>query len=226
MQRTPSFARSLPVVLALLVPSIASASTTYPGDTFTLRQDASGAIWREDFVLPVEIPAVEPAPQPEATPHTKPQRSGECVLPASAISSTDSIEHFPVRHGRFSKVPRYLVPIYEQTCEDYDIPVRYLAAGGSYESHFRPTAMGDSGTSCGIHMFRDVKRKWTNWGFERGLTDCHDPEQNIRKAGEHWRTMMKNGRTLRAAIKKHNGAGPKAERYVQTIMGAADRYYR
>lgn len=70
---TRSFLKAA-LVVSLGLPAItAAAPVTYPGDTFTLRQDASGAIWREDFVMPKERPAPEPAPQPEAiTPPAKP----------------------------------------------------------------------------------------------------------------------------------------------------------
>jgi hypothetical protein len=223
-----------------------TAPRTYPGDNFTLRVDNSGAIHRVPFIVErVDTTHTEIAPSPVAPIESEndtalappdaappaavnPQpRADDCTLPAKAISTTDKIENFAPANGRFSKVPQYLVRFYEEACRDFKIPVRYLVADGSYESHFRSGAMGDSGTSCGIHMFRDTKRTWRGWFPNGGLVACHDAEQNIRKAAEHWRTMMDRGtaKTLADAIRRHNGAGPRAIRYQQTVMGGANRYY-
>lgn len=151
-------------------------------------------------------------------------RDPKYVLPESAISSSDEKEDCRGPHSRFCKVPRYLVPMYEATAEKYDLPVRYLAADGSYETGFNARSMSDHGTSCGLHSFRDTKRSWRNWGFN-GLADCLDPEKNIDKAGEYWRKMIDQGRTLSAAIKKHNGAGAKAEAYMRAVMTWGDAMY-
>lgn len=151
-------------------------------------------------------------------------RDPKYVLPASAISSSDEKEDCRGPHSRFCKVPAYLVPLYEATAEKYDIPVRYLAADGSYETGFDAKSMSDHGTSCGLHSFRDTKRSWKNWGFN-GLADCLDPAKNIDKAGEYWRKMVDQGRTLAAAIKKHNGAGAKADAYMHAVMTWGDTMY-
>lgn len=151
-------------------------------------------------------------------------RDPKYVLPPSAISSSDETEDCRGPHARFCKVPQYLVPIYEATAAKYDLPVRYLAADGSYETGFNANSMSDHGTSCGLHSFRDTKRSWRNWGFN-GLADCLDPAKNIDKAGEYWRKMIDQGRTLSAAIKKHNGSGKTAEAYMRAVMKWGDEMY-
>jgi len=231
--------------------AFASAPRTYPGDNFTLRVDNSGAIHKEyrDVyeverikMSAAELPASPPADEPpvapveaetdKAPPETAPSpkanpavRSGDdCTLPVAAVSSTDSIEPFSPPSSRFSKVPKYLVAIYERACRDYRVPVRYLVADGSYETHFREKAIGDGGTSCGIHQMHDSKRTWKGW-FAGGLADCHNAEKNIRTTADSWRKMLDGGRTIAQAIKRHNGSGPRADKYMRTVMSGADRYY-
>lgn len=231
--------------------AFASTPRTYPGDDFTLRVDASGAIHKEYRTvyqvervglsaaeLPASPAANEPAvapveaetdkAPPEAAPpaeaNPQPRAGDDCVLPAKAISSTDSIEPFSPPSSRFSKVPKYLAPLYERACDDFRIPVRYLVADGSYETHFREKAIGDGGTSCGIHQMHDRKRTWKGW-FAGGLADCHNAEKNIRTTADSWRKMVDGGRTIAQAIKRHNGSGAAADRYMRTVMGGAERYY-
>lgn len=183
--------------------------------------------------IPREAPKVEPkpeAPKPAPVAEKPKGKSNDCTLPASAISSNDSIQNFTPANARFSKVPAYLVPIYEKACEDYRIPVRYLAADGSYETHFNPKKIGDSGNSCGIHQFnrQNAGKKWPrNWGF-KDLNDCLNPTSNIRKTAEFWRSMLDkknvcNG-DISCAVRRHNGVSSYG--YMRTVMGAADRYYR
>jgi hypothetical protein len=223
----------------------ASPPRTYPGDDFTLRVDASSAIHREVFTVRrvdssglagapegAEAPAEAVAPiesetetdfdAPAPAPAKAPVRD-ECAIPARAVSPSDKPELFPNRDGRFSKVPKYLVPFFEQACKDYGVPVRFLVAAASYETHFTPK-LGDGGTSCGILQFRDVKRRWTNWGFA-GLAECMDPEKNIRKAAENWSKHMKQW-PIETVIRKHNGGGKRAEAYKRRVVSAAETYYR
>lgn len=231
--------------------AFASSPRTYSGDDFALRVDASGAIHREPYQvarvsiaraeLPaspvVDVPPVAPpsasAPliesetdtdtaQPSAPPAPAPV-GDECDLPAGAVSPSEKAELFPNRDGRFSKVPKSMEPMFEKACRDYGVPVRFLAAGASYETHFTPK-LGDRGTSCGVFQFRDVKRRWTNWGFA-GLEECMKPEPNIRKAAENWAKHMKK-LPIRTVIRKHNGAGAKANAYAAKVMWGADTYYR
>lgn len=151
--------------------------------------------------------------------------SGDCTLPEAAISATDSIENFPNRSGRFSKVPKYLVPFYEQACRDYGLPVKYLAADGSWETHFT-SKLGDGGRSCGIHQFHANSRRvpWPqNWGF-RDVDDCLNPEANIRKVAEFWSKVLATTchGDVRCAIQRHNS---NARGYAANVMRGADTYY-
>ena len=156
-------------------------------------------------------------------------------LPDSAIASGNRSEPFGPRGGRFWKVPRNLVPIYEEAARDYRIPVRYLAANGSFESLFDSTRMGDGKRSCGIHQFHDYKSvngkpDWTVWGFS-SLEECQDPKANIRMTARIWRARIDNtdlnahcNGLLSCAIRLHKGWGANA--YMHTVMAAADRSYR
>lgn len=151
-------------------------------------------------------------------------------LPATAISSSDSIESFADRNSRFSKVPAYLAPIYERVSAEYDIPVKYLVSDGSYETHFNARALGDHGTSCGLHQFhRHGRKPWPqNWGF-KSLEDCFDTEENIQKVGEFWRSMLDNKNSVKCsqliecAIRHHNGSSSYG--YARVVMHGADTYY-
>lgn len=229
--------------LALVVGSfaVANADTPPPSPISTNLDTTNREVYRVERIdpypvleaptvdVPREAPKVEP-PKPAPVVEKPQGKSNDCTLPASAISSTDSIQNFAPANGRFSKVPAYLVPIYEKACEDYRIPVRYLAADGSYETHFNANKIGDSGNSCGIHQFnrQNAGKKWPrNWGF-RDLNDCLNPTSNIRKTAEFWRSMLDkknvcNG-NLSCAVRRHNGVD--SHGYMRTVMGAADRYYR
>lgn len=178
--------------------------------------------------LPLEPAAVPPFVQhpPPAAAEAAPRAPDQYTLPASAVSPSDTPEHFPVRHGRFSKVPAYLAPIYERAARDYQIPVRYLAADGSYETHFHPE-LGDGGRSCGIHQFYANSRRvpWPmNWGFT-SVAHCMEPEANIRKAAESWSTWREElcRGSLRCAIQRHNSS---ARGYAAAVMSGGDRYYQ
>lgn len=174
-----------------------------------------------------------PATAPPA-PLSPPHEDALYRLPESAIASADQPEPFEPRHNRFWKVPRHLVPFYEEAARDYQIPVRYLAANGSWESLFNPKLMGDGRRSCGIHQFhhfRVVKgeRDWTLWGFA-SLEECQDPRANIRMTAKVWRSRIDNtdpavkcNGFLSCAIRMHMGRG--ANSYMRTIMNAGDRLY-
>lgn len=149
----------------------------------------------------------------------------DCTLPAPAVSSSDAPEDFTPKNGRFAKVPKAYAPLYEAACREYHIPVRYLAADGSYETHFDTNSMADNQTSCGIHGFhKNSSKPWPqNWGF-KDLAACHDPAQNIRKAAESWRNNLdtKCAGDIGCAIRLHNGAS--AYGYQQAVMNGARLY--
>ncbi len=174
-------------------------------------------------------------PVPVAPTPTPAWLDPQYILPTSAIASGDLPEPFESGASRFWKVPRNLVPLYEEAARDYRIPVRYLAANGSWESLFSSTKMGDSNRSCGIHQFhhfrvRNGRRDWTVWGFS-SLEECQDPRANIRMTAKIWRARIDNedpnarcNGLLSCAIRLHKGHG--AVGYMHTVMGAADRLYR
>ena len=146
-------------------------------------------------------------------------------LPANAISSTDEIEHFDPPHSRFSKVPKYLVPIYEELARTHDIEVKYLAADGSYETHFRNFAIGGAG-ECGIHQILHPKSK--------GLSGemCKNPWHNINWVSATWSKRAREyGYDPKFLLAAHNGGlggyrNPGPQKYAQVIYDAANNYYQ
>lgn len=93
--------------------------------------------------------------------------SDEYTLPASAIATqNETLENFD---SRFAKVPPQYVGFFEQAARDYAVPVKYLAAAASYETHFRANNISDGGTSCGIFSFHQHGSKpWPqNWEIGR-----------------------------------------------------------
>jgi hypothetical protein len=230
--------------LVLSVAGAAALGALLLGPTSAVRADASIPHLRSlsaltGRVLSLTDPVADHStsrPAPGTSLHLTPSTpaDAEYTLPEEAISSSDLAEPLNARSGRFCKVPRYLVPIYERAARDYRIPVRYLAANGAYESRFDSHLLGDSGRSCGIHQFHHFRklagqRDWSLWGFG-SLERCQDPEANIRTVARVWRERMDNvdanyrcNGLLSCAVRLHKGQG--AVGYMQTVMGAADRYY-
>lgn len=166
-----------------------------------------------------------PAPPAPVVEERTTAPADEYTLPASAIAAPGAKPvHFT---GRFQQVPAELAPIYEEAARTYQFPVRYLAADGSYETHFNARKIGDNGRSCGIHQFfaNSARVKWPqNWGFA-SLEDCLDPRQNIFKVAEAWSTWRakKCDGDVRCAINLHNSG---SSTYARNVMQGADAYYR
>lgn len=97
-----------------------------------------------------------------------------------------------------------------EVAREYHMNPRTLALTALRESGCNPRARGGSGE---IGLMQINPKVWRTHLSEKGLTDLWDPMTNLR-AGAYILTKMRNrSRTYREAIRRYNGAGPKARRY-------------
>ena len=108
-------------------------------------------------------------------------------------------------------------PLFERYGKQYNLPPTLLKTLAGKESSFNPRAVGatnsNGSTDYGLmqHNSRYIK--------ERGITDWSDPEQSVAAAAKLLRQNLDaEGGDLRAAVRRYNGSGPRAEAYADDVM--------